>query len=134
MIDIGENRKLITRKKVKRTIEFIECKTFGSKCQPEFHLQLSLLEASLLPNEIEVVSKKESKSFKYSNGRRRVELTFWGTDNKIANCKIEVKQFKQTKFVTINSLALSIQEYLRLKQFCTSTISVPEIGILEQSQ
>ena len=134
MIDIGENRKLITRKKVKRTIEFIECKTFGSKCQPEFHLQISLLEASLLPNETEVVSKKASTSFKYSNGRRRLEFTFWGTDNKIANCKIEVKQFKQTKFVTINSLALSIQEYLRLKQFCTSTISVPEIDILEQSQ
>ena len=134
MIDIGENRKLITRKKVKRTIEFIECKTFGSKCQPEFHLQLSLLEASLLPKENEIVSIKDSKSFKSSNGRRRLELTFWGTDNKIANCKIEVKQFKKTKFVTINSLALSSQEYLRLKQFCTSTISVPEIDILEQSQ
>ena len=133
MIDIGENEKLITRKKVEKTIEFIECKTFGSKCQPEFHLQFSLLEASLLPKEIEVVTK-ESKSFKYSNGRRRLELTFWGTDNKIANCKIEVKQFKKTKFVTINSLALSTQEYLRLKQFCTSTISVPEIDILEQSQ
>ena len=133
MTDIGENRKLITRKKVKRTIEFIECKTFGSKHQPEFHLQFSLQEASLLPKEIEVVTK-ESKSFKYSNGRRRLELTIWGTDNKIANCKIEVKQFKKTKLVTINSLALSTHEYLRLKQFCTSTISVPEIDILEQSQ